>query len=160
MKARSAGRARAPERGIALLIAMFAIVVLSAIVGATFFAGWLEQQSGENTWFAAQAAMGVDAGLAEALATVAPASLSALAQGGPPLLLPPMVLANDVTVQRQVLRSGRNLFVLTARATRLDVGGTSLASAAAGLLVHLLADSVSGTQTVVPLRDRAGLQLY
>jgi hypothetical protein len=156
----STRQSRVSQRGIALLIAMFAIVVLGAIVGGTFFAGWLEQQSGENTWFATQAAVGADAGLADGLATVPPASLSAMVPGGPPLLLPPMVLANGVTVQRQAFRSGGNLFVLTARATRLNAGGAPLASAAAGLLVHLLADSVSGEQTVVPLRDRAWVQLY
>jgi hypothetical protein len=155
-----APQSRAPERGIALLIAMFAIVVLGAIVGGTFFAGWLEQQSGENSWFATQAALGADAGLADGLATVSPASLSALVQDGPSLLLPPMVLANGVTVERQAFRSGGNLFVLSARATRLDAGGAPLASAAAGLLLHVLADSVSGAQMVVPLRDRAWVQLY
>lgn len=158
--ARTARQSRVSERGIALLIAMFAIVVLGAIVGGTFFAGWLEQQSGENTWFGTQAAMGADAGLADGLATVLPASLGAMAQGGPSLLLPPMLLANGVTVQRQAFRSSENLFVLTARATRLDAGGAPLASAAADLLLHLLADSVSGAQMVVPLRDRAWVQLY
>jgi hypothetical protein len=148
------------QRGIALLIAMFAIVVLGAIVGGTFFAGWLEQQSGENTWFATQAAAGADAGLADALATVAPASLTTLVQGGAPLVLPPMVLASGVTVQRQAFRSGGNLFVFTARGSRLNAGGAPLASAAAGFLVHLLADSVTGAQIVVPLRDRAWVQLY
>jgi hypothetical protein len=156
---RSAPQSRGLERGIALLIAMFAIVVLGAIVGGTFFAGWLEQQTGENTWYATQAAAGADAGLADGLATVTPASLSAMVQGALPVLLPPMVLANGVTVERQAFRSGGNLFVLTARATRLNAGGAPLASAAAGLLVRL-ADSVSGTQRVVPLADRAWVQLY
>jgi hypothetical protein len=158
--ASSARQPRVSERGIALLIAMFAIVVLGAIIGGTFFAGWLEQQSGENTLFATQAAAGADAGLADGLATVPPASLSALVPGGPPLLLPPMVLANHVTVERQAFRSGENLFVLTARGIRGDAGGAPLATAAAGLLVHLLADSVSGTQMLVQLRDRAWVQLY
>jgi hypothetical protein len=157
---RSALQSRVSQRGLALVLAMFAVVVLGAIVGSTFFAGWLEQQSGENTLFAVQAAMGADAGLTDALATVPPASLSALIQGGPPLVLPPMVLANGVSVQRQALRSGGNLFVFTARGSRLNAGGAPLASAMTGLLVHLLADSVSGAQLIVPLRDHAWVQLY
>ena len=156
----SAPQPRGSERGIALVLAMFAVVVLGAIVGGTFFAGWLEQQSGENAWFAVQAAMAADAGLDDALATVPPASLSVLVQGGPSLVLPPLVLANGVAVQRQAIRSGGNLFVFTARGSRLNAAGAPLAHAAAGLLVRLLADSVSGAQTVVPLRDRAWVQLY
>ena len=156
----SAPQSRGSQRGIALLLAMFAVVVLGAIVGGTFFAGWLEQQSGENTWFAAQAAVGAEAGLAEALATVPPASLSVLVQGGLPLVIPPLVLASGVTVQRQAFRSSGNLFLFTARGSRLNAEGAPLASAAAGLLVHLLADSVSKAQLVVPLRDRAWVQLY
>ena len=44
------------ERGIALAVAIFALVVIGALVAGTFYAGRLEQQTGRNTFTAAQAA--------------------------------------------------------------------------------------------------------
>jgi hypothetical protein len=148
------------RRGIALVLAMFALVVLGAIVAGTFFAGRLEQQSGENTLYATQAREAAEAGLTDALVTIDPAGTSGLAAGGPPLLLPPLSVGAGVSVERQVSRLTSTLFLLTARATRHDAGGGSLASGAAGLLVHLLPDSASGIPIVAPLRDRPWLQLY
>jgi hypothetical protein len=148
------------RRGFALVLAMIILVVLSAIVGGTFFAGWLEQQSGENTLFAAQAAAAADGGLDDALSTIAPASLVALQSGGAPLVLDSLSLDPQVSVYRQVSRLEGNLFLLTAQAARRNAEGGVLASRAAGLLVHLLADSVTGAQILLPLRHRAWVQLY
>jgi hypothetical protein len=148
------------RRGIALVLAMFALVVLGAIVAGTFFAGRLEQQSGENALYAGQAREAAEAGLTDAVATLAPTSLSALATGGPPQILAPISVGAGVSVERQVSRLTSTLFLLTARATRHDAGGGPLASGAAGLLVHLLPDSATRVPVVVPLRDRSWLQLY
>jgi|tagenome__1003787_1003787.scaffolds.fasta_scaffold20699983_1 hypothetical protein len=148
------------RRGFALVLAMIVLVVLGAIVGGTFFAGWLEQQIGENTLFAAQAAAGADGGLDEALSTISPISLVALQPGGAPLLLDSLALEPQVSVYRQISRLEGNLFLLTARAARRNAGGGVLARRAEGLLVHLLADSGTGGQIVVPLRHRAWVQLY
>ena len=63
------------ERGIALLIAVFALGVIGALVGGIFFAGRLEQQSGQNAFFAVQAGEAAEAGLSEAMATLDPAAL-------------------------------------------------------------------------------------
>jgi hypothetical protein len=148
------------RRGIALVLALFALVVLGAIVAGTFFAGRLEQQSGENTLYATQAREAAEAGLTDALVALAPASLSTLAPGGDPLVLAPISVGGGVSVERQISRLSSTLFLLTARATRHDAEGGPLASRAAGLLVHLLPDSASGVPVVAPLRDRPWLQLY
>jgi hypothetical protein len=148
------------RRGFALVLAMIVLVVLSAIVGGTFFAGWLEQQSGENILFAAQAGAGADGGLDDALSTIVPASLVALQAGGAPLLLDSLTLDPKVSVYRQISRLEGNLFLLTARAARRNAGGGVLANRATGLLVHLLADSVTGAPILLPLRHRAWAQLY
>src|SRR5919106_4115811 len=66
------------ERGIALAVAVFALVVIGALVAGTFFAGRLEQQTGRNTFMAAQAAEAAEAGLNDAVATQTAASLLAL----------------------------------------------------------------------------------
>lgn len=148
------------RRGIALVLALFALVVLGAILAGTFFAGRLEQQSGENTLYATQAREAAEAGLTDALVVLAPANLSVLVANGDPLVLAPISVGVGVTVERQVSRLSSTLFLLTARATRHDAGGGPLASRAAGLLVHLLPDSASGVPVVAPLRDRPWLQLY
>jgi hypothetical protein len=148
------------RRGFALVLAMIILVVLGAIVGGTFFAGWLEQQSGENTLFAAQAAAGADGGLDDALTTLAPGSLATLPSGGAPLLLDSLALEPQVSIYRQISRLEGNLFLLTARAARRNAAGGVLARRAEGLLIHLLADSVTGTQILLPLSDRAWVQLY
>jgi hypothetical protein len=148
------------RRGFALLLAMITLVVLGAIVGGTFFAGWLEQQSGENTLFAAQAAAGADGGLDDALNTIPPTSLVALQSSGAPLLLDSLTFEPQVSVYRQISRLEGNLFLLTARAARRNAGGGVLARRAEGVLIHLLADSVTGAQILLPLRHRAWVQLY
>jgi hypothetical protein len=139
---------------------MFALVVLGAIVAGTFFAGRLEQQSGENTLYVAQAREAAEAGLTDALVTIEPAAMSSLSAGGAPLVLPPISVGAGVSVERQISRLTGALFLLTSRATRRNAGGGPLASGAMGLLVHLLPDSASGAPVIVPLRDRPWLQLY
>ena len=57
------------ERGVALAMAIFALVIIGILVAGSFFAGRLEQQSGQNTLFAAQAAEAAEAGLSNALGT-------------------------------------------------------------------------------------------
>jgi len=46
----------ANERGMALAVAIFALVVIGALVAGTFYAGRLEQQTGQNGFYAVQAA--------------------------------------------------------------------------------------------------------
>jgi hypothetical protein len=46
----------ANERGMALAVAIFALVVIGALVAGTFYAGRLEQQTGQNGFYSVQAA--------------------------------------------------------------------------------------------------------
>ena len=55
------------ERGMALAVAIFALVVIGALVAGTFFAGRLEQSSGQATVYASQAAEAAEAGLTDAI---------------------------------------------------------------------------------------------
>jgi len=55
---------RSDERGIALAVAVFAMVVIGALVAGTFFVGRLEQVSGRNGAFAGEAAEAAEGGLA------------------------------------------------------------------------------------------------
>ena len=51
------------ERGMALAVAIFALIVIGALVAGAFFAGHLEQRTGRNTLYAAQAADAAEIGV-------------------------------------------------------------------------------------------------
>jgi hypothetical protein len=161
----SGGGARAglnDERGLALAIAVFALAVIGALVGGTFFAGRLEQQSGQNVLFAVQAGEGAEAGLSDAIATVAAATLERLPVGGAPLDLGTLTLAGGVSASRQVARLTGRLFLIRARGVRHSVAGTTLAVRSLGLLVRLGPPAERGADSgrVARLGERGWVQLY
>jgi hypothetical protein len=153
---------RSAERGIALPIALFALIVIGALVSGNFFAGRLEQQSGQSTMFAAQALAAAEAGLRDAVANSTPAALEALAVGGPSAVLERLELAPNIGVDRQLTRLTSNVFLLRATGLRYRPDGVPLAVRSLGLLVRL--GVVSPTDTsVTPLSvigERAWFQLY
>jgi hypothetical protein len=55
------------ERGIALALAVFALVIIGALVAGTVFAGRLEMKGGSNSIYASQAFDAADAGLASTI---------------------------------------------------------------------------------------------
>jgi hypothetical protein len=134
-------------------------VVIGALVAGNFFAGRLEQQSGQNTFFGAQAAEAAEAGLAETVADPAAASLETLPVGGPPADLGVLALGDGITVHRQVSRLTTTLFMVRATGVRMDAAGTPLATRIAGLLVRLVT-SPAGPTGLAPLAERAWVQLY
>jgi hypothetical protein len=154
----AAGAGPNGERGIALAIAVFALAVIGALVGGTFFAGRLEQQSGQNTLFAVQASEVAEAGLSDAIATIAAATLEGLPVGGAPLELDTLTLAGGVSASRQVARLTGNLFLIRVRGVRHNAAGTTLAVRSLGLLVRLGAAVDSGR--VARLNERGWIQLY
>src|ERR1043165_1964380 len=62
-------RFHADERGIALVIALLAIIVIGALVIGTFFAGRMEMQSGRNALYTGQATEVAETGLTDAFAS-------------------------------------------------------------------------------------------
>ena len=74
---------------MALAMALFALVVIGLLVAGRFFAGRLEQQSGQNTLYAAQAAEAAEAGLSDALGSSA---------------TPPRPLSRSIAVGAQLRR--------------------------------------------------------
>ena len=57
------------ERGIALMIALLAIIVIGALVSGTFYAGRMEMQSGRNALYTGQATEAAETGLTDAFAS-------------------------------------------------------------------------------------------
>ena len=147
---------RQDERGIALALALFALIVIGALVSGSFFAGRLEQQSGRNSVFAAQALALAEAGLDEALVNADVAALQALPIGGTPLDLGPLAAQNAAG---QVIRLTSALFLVRCTGTRRDADGHPLATRTLGLLIRIL-PAVGGTpERLAVVTERAWVEL-
>ena len=147
---------RGNEGGVALAAVVFALAVIGALVASLFFAGRLEQQSGHNVFFAAQAREAADAGLVQALSALDAAALESLVPGGVPLALGTVAVAERITVQSQVSRLTGNLYLLRAQGTRHDAAGVALAVKSLGLLVQLAGTPLEPAR----LAERAWMRLY
>jgi hypothetical protein len=148
------------ERGVALAVALFALVVIAGIVAGNFLAGLLEQQSGRNTLFVAQAAEAAEAGAREALLVPPAGTLVTLPIGGGPLDLGTASPIPGVQVVRSISRLTDTLFLVQAQGARHDADGNVLVRRAVGLLAALTIDSLTGLQVLRPIPQRAWLQLY
>jgi hypothetical protein len=126
------------ERGMALAVALFAMVVIGALVAGTFFSGRQEQQSGQNTLFAGQAAEAAEAGISDAVGTTTPASLLALTAGGPAADLGTVSLGARVDASSQLSRLTNSLFLIRSVGSRRNADGTVLATRSAGSLIRLV----------------------
>jgi hypothetical protein len=143
------------RRGIALAVALFALMIIGSLVAGIFSSGWLEQQSGQNTVFAGQAAEAAEAGLGDVRGSIAVPTLDTMTIGGAPLDLGVLDLGGGVSSSRQVSRLTSTLFLIRAQGRRSDAGGNTLASRTIGSLVRLLLPDL-----VVPLAERGWVQLY
>jgi hypothetical protein len=126
------------ERGIALAVAIFALVVIGAIVAGTFFAGRLEQQSGQASVYASQAAEAAEAGMSDAVLGQngnAPA-LTAMALGAT-LDLPALSVGANASATRRIQKLTNSLFLFTSLGSRTNGAGASMADRKLGALVRL-----------------------
>jgi hypothetical protein len=71
----------ANERGMALAVAIFALVVIGALVAGTFYAGRLEQQTGQNGFYSIQAAEAAQGGLTSTIQAQNGTTLTAIPTG-------------------------------------------------------------------------------
>ena len=113
------------ERGIALAVAIFALVVIGALVAGTFFAGRIEQSSGQATVFAGQATEAAEAGMIDAIAGLNATTLGAMAVGRHvDADAPHGGTTNDgSSATRSVRRLSSSLFLVEALGTRSNGAG-------------------------------------
>jgi hypothetical protein len=147
---------RNDERGIALVMALFALVLMGALVSGSFLAGLLEQQSGQNSMFAAQALAAAEAGLDEALVNTDPAALEALPIGSSPFDLGPLESQNSVG---QVIRLTGTLFLVRCTGTRRDAEGNPLATRSLALLVRIVPADGALPARLLAVTERGWVQL-
>jgi hypothetical protein len=143
------------ERGIALAVALFALVLIAALVSGSFLAGHLEQQSGRNSMFAAQALAAAEAGLDDVLVNADPSAFEALPVGAA-LDLGRLATENAAG---QVIRLTSALFLVRCTGTRRDADGRPLATRSLGLLMRVLPPAGALPARLSAVRERAWAQL-
>ncbi len=126
------------ERGIALVVAVLALVVIGALVAGTFFAGRLEQRGGLNSLFAGQAFEAAEAGAATTIASWDVATFNALPVGGDTTLAPAgSLLGGNVSYVVTVNRLTAATFLVRSEGARVDAAGGVLARRLVGVLARL-----------------------
>jgi hypothetical protein len=130
------------ERGMALAVAIFALVVIGALVAGTFFAGRLEQSSGQAAVYAGQAAEAAEAGLVSAVSGQTATSLGAMAVGAT-TGLGTLTTGTRVSATSSVRRLSSSLFLFESLGTRWDGAGASMSDRRLGSLIRLVSANIS-----------------
>jgi len=124
------------ERGMALAVAIFALVVIGALVAGTFFAGRLEQQTGENTFYATQATEAAQAALTQTVQTTSAATLLAIAPGttgsGSSVSL-----GGKVAASTTIKGLTSSVWLVTAVGSKTNADGDQLAARSLAQLIRL-----------------------
>jgi Tfp pilus assembly protein PilX len=127
------------ERGIALAVAIFALVVIGALVAGTFYAGRLEQQTGENSFYANQAGEAAQAALTQAVQTETSAALLAMATdpNTQPTSLSSLSLGGKVYGNSTVQRLTASVWLVKATGQKTNAQGGQLATKSVAQLIRL-----------------------
>jgi hypothetical protein len=142
------------ERGMALPLALLALVVIAALVAGGFAAAFLEQRIGRNTLYAVQAAGAAEAGAVTVVGEWDGHGLGLLAPGDS-VALPTAPLSGHTAYSPAVTRLNGELFLVRVVGVRSDAGGAALARREIGLFVRVADSAIPGAPPVWPLRNRA-----
>jgi hypothetical protein len=120
------------ERGIALMIALLAIIVIGALVSGTFYAGRMEMQSGRNALYTGQATEAAETGLTDAFASWN-SSWNGFGQDGDSIQTTVYPLSssasdNSLRYTQTVRRMSAGLYLVTSRGEKLDANGRIMAT--------------------------------
>jgi hypothetical protein len=124
------------ERGIALALAIFSIVIVGTLVASTFFSGWVEQRMGHNSLFAAQAFEGAEAGLTDVVTSWDPLVYNVMAQGDT-LALPSVSLGGSASYTPRVTRLNDVLFQVMATGRTVNASGGIMGQRSLALYTRL-----------------------
>jgi hypothetical protein len=141
------------QRGVALPMAIFALVVIGLLVAGTFFASRLEQQSGQNTLFASQAAEAAEAGLSDALGSSysTAASLQAIPVGNNSGWTT-VSLASGIAYTESVDRLTSSVYLYRSVGSRQSAGAT-VATRSVGVLARLVSMNIAVNAGLTALGD-------
>lgn len=127
----------ADERGMALAVAIFALVVVGALVAGAFYAGNLEQRTGRNAVYASEAADAAEAGANYVLSDWDQFNLNNLAVNDSATVPLTTSLGARVSVTPKVIRLNNDLFLVRTLGRRTRADGTVLAQRAVAQLARL-----------------------
>ncbi len=123
------------ERGMALAVAIFALIVIGALVAGAFFAGHLEQRTGRNTLYAAQAADAAEQGVAGVVSDWDQFNLNNIAVGTTTSL--GTITVGRTRYTQDVRRLNNDLFLVQSLGSRVDAAGTPLAQRKVAMVARL-----------------------
>jgi hypothetical protein len=142
------------RRGVALPLALLALVIIAALIGVGFTVAVLEQRIGRNAMYAAQAGAAAEAGVAATIAGWEGYGLQLLAPGDS-VVLASVRLPGGGRYLPTVARLNAALYRLSVEGVRLDAGGGLLTRREVAVILRA-ADSASGDAPAVrPIRNRA-----
>ena len=144
----------ARPRGMALPLALFALVLIGGLVAVGFAVAQLEQRVGRNTLYAVQAGAAAETGALWVVADWDGQGLAALAPGEG-RTLPSLELPGGSSYEASVRRLNDALFAIAVVGTRHDADGGTLAQRDVGLTLRRADSALAGALPVMPLAHRA-----
>lgn len=145
---------RQDERGIALAIAIFALVIIATLVAGVFFMARLEQRSGSNALWSAQAQEAADAGLNATLASW-PSGINTASPGTVQTLATTILPGNTARYTATITKVSNQIFLVESRGERIG-GGNVLSSSRAGRIVRL---AIPDIQADAALTSKGGANI-
>ncbi len=146
--------ARLGESGFALALAVFALVVIGALVATTFFVARLEHRSGGNVMAATQAFEAAEAGIALGLEAWDPVILEGLPVGADFALSQGELAGGVARYQVRATRLAARVFLVSSVGERHGRDGRVVARRVVGTLVR--SDGLGGVHAI----SRGWAQLY
>jgi hypothetical protein len=126
------------ERGMALAVAIFALVVIGALVAGAFYASTLEQRTGRNSMYAAEAAQAAETGPMTVLSAWDQYALNNMGNGTTTSLgTTYMTGRTDMKYTVSATRLNGQLFLLTSLGSRVDGAGSELAQSTVATMARL-----------------------
>ncbi len=129
------------ERGMALAMAVFALVIIGVLVAGAFFSGRLEQRGGTNSVMAAEAFEAAEGGLAYTLNDGwVTSTFNALAVGASSVR-PPVPIGTSAQSAPTVTKLNSSVYLVRSEGQRL-VGGNIVARRLLGTLVRVVVPDI------------------
>ena len=153
---------RNDEQGMALILAVFGLVVIGALVAGSFFVSRVEQVTGYNTVWASQAGEAAEAGLGYAMAVIDPVTYDAMPVWSPAAPNEYVTAGTGVTGMStlaytdSVRRLNNTVFLVRSTGRRISAGGQVLATQTLAQLVRLAKPTV-GVNAAVTVQDPISL---
>jgi hypothetical protein len=142
------------ERGMALVMSIFVMVVIGALVAGAFFVGRVEPGTGYNTVWAAQAGEAAEAGLAHALNQdpVSYQNIPVWTPSSQAVLAFPTITSGGMAYTDTIRRLNNNLYEARSTGRRVGGGGVVLAEQKLAQLIRIAKPTI-GVNAAITVQD-------